>query len=81
VQLDELYWFLERKSKTETRESIYIIKVVGREPDQITGYCVSMNKSSQTIQKMMDASPEAETYLHKRIQGLFERRFSGKTYL
>lgn len=32
VELDELYWFLEYKSRTETRENIYIVTMVSRKP-------------------------------------------------
>ena len=33
--MDELYWFLEYKPRTETRENIYIMTMVSREPRQI----------------------------------------------
>lgn len=36
--------------------------MVSRKPRQIVGYCVSMDKSSRTIQKIVDAVPEAETH-------------------
>ena len=62
VELDELYWFLEYKSRTETRENIYIMTMVSRKPRQIVGHTVSRNKLSRTIQRMVDAAPEAEYY-------------------
>lgn len=62
VELDELYWFLERKPRTETRENIYIMTMVSRKPRQIVGHVASVDKSSRTIQQMMDAAPEAQKY-------------------
>ncbi len=60
VELDELYWFLERKPCTETRENIYIMTMVSRNPRQIVGHVASVDKSSRTIQQMVDAAPEAQ---------------------
>lgn len=60
MELDELYWFLEHKSWTETRENIYIMTMVSRKPRQIVGHVVSRNKLSRTIQRMVDAAPEGE---------------------
>ena len=62
VELDELYWFLERKPRTETRENIYIMTMVSRKPRQIVGHVASVDKSSRTIQQMVDAAPEAQKY-------------------
>ena len=56
VELDELYWFLERKPHTKTRENVYIMTMVSRNLRQIVGHVVSTDKSSQTIQKMVDAA-------------------------
>ncbi len=57
MEMDELYWFLEYKPRTETRENIYIMTMVSREPRQIIGHVVSRDKTSRTIQKMVDAAP------------------------
>ena len=62
VELDELYWFLERKPRTETRENIYIMTMVSRKPQQIVGHVVSADISSPTPQQMVDAAPEAQKY-------------------
>lgn len=58
MEMDELYWFLEYKPRTETRENIYIMTMVSREPRQIIGHVVSRDKTSRTIQKMVDAAPD-----------------------
>lgn len=78
VELDELYWFLERKPHTETRENIYIMTMVSRNPRQIVGYVVSTDKSSHTIQKMVDAAPEAETYCTDGYSGYLDVVFPGE---
>ena len=44
VELDELYWFLERKEQTRTRENLYIITMVSRYPRQIVGHLASQDK-------------------------------------
>lgn len=78
MELDELYWFLNRKPRTKTRENIYIITMVGRKPRQIMGYCASADKSSQTIQKIVDAAPEAEKYCTDGYSGYLDVVFPGK---
>ena len=54
VELDELYWLLERRAQTKTCKNLYIMTLVSRSPRQIVGYLVSLDKSAETIQKMMD---------------------------
>ena len=49
VELDELYWYLEYKPRTETRENVYIVTMVSRKPRQIVGHVVSRDKLSRTI--------------------------------
>ena len=78
VELDELYWFLERKPRTETRENIYIMTIVSRKPRQIVGHMVSADKSSRTIQQMMDAAPEAQKYCTDGYSGYLDVIFPGK---
>ncbi len=78
LELDELYWFLERKPRTETRENIYIMTMVSREPRQIAGHVVSVDKSSRTIQQMVDAAPEARKYCTDGYSGYLGVLFPGK---
>jgi len=78
VELDELYWFLKQKSHKKTQENVYIIAMVSRKPRQIIGYCASADKSSRTIQKIADASPEAQTYRADGYSGYWDVIFSGK---
>lgn len=78
MELDELYWFLEYKPRTETRENVYIMTMVSRRPRQIVGHVVSQNKSSRTIQRMVDAAPEAEYYCTDGYQGYLDVVYPGK---
>ncbi len=78
VELDELYWFLEYKPRTETRENIYIMTMVSREPRQIISHVVSRDKNSRTIQKTVDAAPDAERYCTDGYSGYLDVVFPGK---
>jgi IS1 family transposase len=60
--MDELYWFKNRKEKTETKENIYIITLVSRLPRQIVGFDIAQDKSPKRIQALVDNSPPANTY-------------------
>ena len=44
LKLDELYWFIGKKAKTETRENTYVMTMVSRSPRQIVGYDVAFDK-------------------------------------
>ena len=78
MELDELYWFLEYKPRTETRENVYIMTMVSRKPRQIVGHVVSWDKTSRTIQRMVDAAPEAEVYCTDGYNGYLDVVFPGK---
>ena len=78
VELDELYWYLEYKPRTETRENVYIMTMVSRKPRQIVGHVVSRDKLSKTIQRMVDAAPEAEAYCTDGYYGYLDVVFPGK---
>jgi len=60
--MDELYWFVERKEKTETRENTYIIVLVSREPRQIVAFAVDKSKAAKILQSVVDVAPTAEHY-------------------
>jgi IS1 family transposase len=61
-ELDELYWFIGRKGNGETRENVYVMTMVSREPRQIVGFDVAYDKSPQRIQQIVDSAPEASVY-------------------
>ena len=62
LEIDELYWFVFHKPRTETRENVYLMTMVSREPRQIVGYDVAYDKSPQRIQRMVDSAPPATKY-------------------
>ena len=46
----KLYWFVFHKPKTESREDVYVITMVGRNPRQIVGFDVAYDKTFERIQ-------------------------------
>ena len=62
LELDELYWFVEQKPRTETRENVYLMTMVSRVPRQIVGFDVAFDKSPKRIQKIVDKAPVAQNY-------------------
>jgi len=61
-ELDEMYWFIEKKPRAGTRENIYIITQVSREPRQIVGFDAAFDKSPARIQRIVDSAPAAQRY-------------------
>ena len=78
LELDELYWFIGKKAKTETRENTYVMTMVSRLPRQIVGYDVAFDKSSQRIQKIIDNGPKAEYYCTDGYCGYVDIVYPGK---
>ena len=78
MELDELYWFLEYKPRSETRENVYIMTMASRKPRQIVGHVVSRDKTSRTIQRMVDAASDAEVYCTDEYSGYLDVVFPGK---
>ena len=60
--MDELYHFIEHKPTKETRENVYVMTLVSREPRQIVGFDVAQDKSPKRLQAMVDSAPEANNY-------------------
>ena len=77
-EIDEMYWFVERKSKKETRENIYFIAMVSREPRQIVGFSVADDKSRERIQAIVDSAPEAKRYHTDGYLGYIDVVYPGK---
>lgn len=78
LELDELYWFIERKAHTETRENVYLLTIVSRTPRQIVGFDVALDKSSARIQEMVDAAPEAQKYCTDGYWGYVDIAYPGR---
>jgi len=62
LEIDELYWFVGQKSKSETRENCYVIPVVNCEPRQIVAIDIAFDKSPERIQALVDEAPPAKHY-------------------
>jgi len=58
-EIDELYHFISRKERTETRENTYVVPVISRTPRQIVSFGVEQSKSAETIQSIVDKAPYA----------------------
>jgi IS1 family transposase len=78
LELDELYWFVERKPRTETRENVYLMTMVSREPRQIVGFDVAFDKSPNRIQSIVDNAPEAKTYCSDGWTGYVDVVYPGR---
>ena len=57
-----MYWFVGKKANSKTRENIYLILMVSREPRQIVGFSFASDKSPERIQQIVDSAPEANHY-------------------
>ena len=77
-ELDELYWFVERKAKSKTRENAYVITMVSREPRQIVGFSVGADKSRERIQKIVDSAPDANYYCTDGYLGYIDVIYPGR---
>lgn len=78
LELDELYWFVGEKSKTETKENTYVMTMVSRLPRQIVGFDVAFDKSPERIQKIVASGPEAEFYCTDGYSGYVDIAYPGK---
>ena len=78
LELDELYWFIKRKPRTETRENVYLMTMVSRSPRQIVGFDVAQDKSAFRIQAIVDDGPEAEKYCTDGYVGYLDVVYPGQ---
>jgi IS1 family transposase len=78
LELDELYWFVGQKSHTETRENVYVMTMVSREPRQIVGYDVARDKSRERIQAIVDGAPGAKEYCSDGYLGYADVAYPGR---
>ena len=69
--------FVGKKPRTETKENIYLIAMVSRNPRKIVGFDVAFDKSSQRIQNIVDASPHADFYCTDGYSGYVDVCYSG----
>ena len=77
LELDELYWFIGEKPNTETRENVYVMTMVSRNPRQIVGFDVAYDKSPERIQRIVDYAPPAEQYCTDGYLGYIDIVYPG----
>ena len=77
-ELDELYHYILRKAKTETKENVYVIALVSREPRQFLGLAASRDRSPDTIQSLVRDSPRAEKYFSDGYLGYRDVCYPGR---
>ena len=78
LEIDELYWFVGQKGKSQTRENCYAIPLVSRLPRQIVGIDAAFDKSPKRIQALIDAAPPAENYASDGYLGYIDVVYPGK---
>ena len=77
LELDELFWFTQRKPRTETRENVYLMTMVSRSPRQIVGFDVAYDKSPRRIQAIVDGAPAAAMYCTDGWSGYIDVIYPG----
>jgi len=78
LELDELYWYVMHKPRTETKENVYLLTMVSRKPRQIVNFDVARDKSPERIQKMVDNAPPASKYCTDGFLGYIDVVYPGK---
>lgn len=78
LELDELYWFVGRKGTAKTRENVYLITMISRNPRMIVGFDVAFDKSPERIQKIVDSSPKANFYYTDGYTGYVDIVYPGE---
>lgn len=78
LELDELYWFIGQKPRTETKENMYLMTLVSRFPRQIVGFDVAYDKGKERIQAIVDNAPPAENYCTDGGLGYLDIAYYGK---
>ena len=78
LELDEMYWYVGKRPRTETRENTYIMTMVSRLPRQIVGFDVAFDKSPERIQAIVDNAPEAENYCTDGWTGYIDVVYPGR---
>lgn len=77
-ELDEVWWFIEHKEFTETRENTYVMTMASREPRQIVAFAVEKDRKSWRLQGMVDSVPDAQKYCTDGFGGYLDVIFPGR---
>lgn len=78
LELDELFWFIKEKPRTDTRENTYVFTMVSRQPRLLAGIAVSCEKNATYIQKIVDEGPDAEFYCTDGYVGYLDVIYPGE---
>jgi len=73
-----MYWFVGQKAHTETRENVYVMTAVSREPRQIVSFDVASDKISWRLQRIVDTAPPAEKYYTDGYVGYLDVNYFGE---
>ena len=61
-ELDEVFHFINRRERTETKENTYVMTMISRSPRQIVGFAVENTRSPSIIQEIVDSTAHAQRY-------------------
>lgn len=76
-----MYWYIEKKANSETRENVYLMTMISCEPRQIVGFEVQLDKSSCHIQNIVDSCPIAEKYFTDGYVGYCDIDYYGGKHI
>lgn len=77
-ELDEVYWYIKRKTGHETRANTYIMTMMSRTPRQIVAFAVDNGVKAERIQEMADRVGYAKEYCTDGCAVYREVIFGGK---
>ena len=77
-ELDEVYWFIKRKERTENRSNIFIMTMISRMPRQIVGFEVDNSVNSISLQKIVDSTASAQEYFTDGCSVYLDVIFGGR---
>jgi len=77
-ELDELYWFVNRKGTSESRENTYLMTMVSRNPRQIVGFDVAQDRAYERLQAIVDSAPDAQEYCTDGFNGYVDLAYPGE---
>lgn len=61
-EMDELFWYINKKENTKTRENTYVILLISTNPRQILGYYTGRNRTAEVMQRIVDGAQSAKAY-------------------
>ncbi|MDR1669198.1 MAG: hypothetical protein LBR76_04495, partial [Oscillospiraceae bacterium] len=61
-ELDEIFWFTNRRKGHKNGVNTYVMTMVSREPRQLVAFEVEESVCAERIQAMVDRSPAARNY-------------------